>query len=124
MAKRLIPLFNRILVEKIVPPSKTNSGILLPEKTTKVFFLHFPFLHFHSSSAELMQDWVVLKNSNFESSGFCLSFSIGSWLVRILVFSPWILVFVLIGNARNLGFGYILKMILFLLVFQIFKLIL
>ncbi|KAK8928686.1 10 kDa chaperonin [Platanthera zijinensis] len=36
MAKRLIPSFNRILVEKIVPPSKTNAGILLPEKTTKL----------------------------------------------------------------------------------------
>jgi co-chaperonin GroES (HSP10) len=36
MAKRLIPTFNRILVEKIIPPSKTNSGILLPEKTSKV----------------------------------------------------------------------------------------
>ncbi|RWW74964.1 hypothetical protein BHE74_00017042, partial [Ensete ventricosum] len=36
MAKRLIPLFNRVLVEKIVPPSKTSAGILLPEKTTKV----------------------------------------------------------------------------------------
>ncbi|XP_072980405.1 10 kDa chaperonin, mitochondrial-like [Typha angustifolia] len=36
MAKRLIPLLNRVLVEKIVPPSKTNTGILLPEKTTKL----------------------------------------------------------------------------------------
>ncbi|XP_020213098.1 10 kDa chaperonin, mitochondrial [Cajanus cajan] len=36
MAKRLIPLFNRVLVEKIVPPSKTNAGILLPEKSTKL----------------------------------------------------------------------------------------
>ncbi|OAY57959.1 10 kDa chaperonin, mitochondrial [Manihot esculenta] len=36
MAKRLIPSLNRILVEKIVPPSKTNSGILLPEKTSKL----------------------------------------------------------------------------------------
>ncbi|XP_010922053.1 10 kDa chaperonin, mitochondrial isoform X2 [Elaeis guineensis] len=36
MAKRLIPCLNRVLVEKIVPPSKTNSGILLPEKTTKL----------------------------------------------------------------------------------------
>ncbi|TYI64963.1 hypothetical protein E1A91_D09G124500v1 [Gossypium mustelinum] len=36
MAKRLIPSFNRILVEKIIPPSKTNSGILLPEKTPKL----------------------------------------------------------------------------------------
>uniref|UniRef100_A0A2P2INR0 Protein groES n=1 Tax=Rhizophora mucronata TaxID=61149 RepID=A0A2P2INR0_RHIMU len=36
MAKRLVPLFNRILIEKIVPPSKTTSGILLPEKTPKL----------------------------------------------------------------------------------------
>lgn len=36
MAKRLIPTLNRILVEKIVPPTKTNTGILLPEKTAKV----------------------------------------------------------------------------------------
>ncbi|KAK4753717.1 hypothetical protein SAY87_001821 [Trapa incisa] len=36
MAKRLIPTLNRILIEKIVPPSKTNTGILLPEKTSKL----------------------------------------------------------------------------------------
>ncbi|XP_077236095.1 10 kDa chaperonin, mitochondrial-like [Tasmannia lanceolata] len=36
MAKRLIPALNRVLVEKIVPPSKTTAGILLPEKTTKL----------------------------------------------------------------------------------------
>ncbi|KAG4915829.1 Hydroxymethylglutaryl-CoA lyase, mitochondrial [Glycine soja] len=36
MAKRLIPLFNRVLVEKIVPPSKITTGILLPEKSTKL----------------------------------------------------------------------------------------
>ncbi|KAL2320639.1 hypothetical protein Fmac_029608 [Flemingia macrophylla] len=36
MAKRLIPLFNRVLVEKIVPPSRTNAGILLPEKSSKL----------------------------------------------------------------------------------------
>ncbi|KAK4404736.1 10 kDa chaperonin, mitochondrial-like [Sesamum indicum] len=36
MAKRLIPLFNRVLVEKITPPSKTTAGILLPEKTSKL----------------------------------------------------------------------------------------
>ena len=34
--KRLIPSLNRVLVEKIVPPSKTNAGILLPEKTSKL----------------------------------------------------------------------------------------
>ncbi|KAK6252297.1 hypothetical protein QUC31_014017 [Theobroma cacao] len=36
MAKRLIPTFNRVLVEKILPPSKTTAGILLPEKSTKL----------------------------------------------------------------------------------------
>ncbi|OAY25241.1 10 kDa chaperonin, mitochondrial [Manihot esculenta] len=36
MAKRLIPTFNRILVEKIVPPSQTTAGILLPESSTKL----------------------------------------------------------------------------------------
>ena len=51
MAKRLLPLLNRVLIEKIVPPTKTNSGILLPEKSTKVnlpslsppFLFPFPF---------------------------------------------------------------------------------
>ncbi|KAL4569441.1 hypothetical protein LXL04_025079 [Taraxacum kok-saghyz] len=36
MAKRLIPCLNRVLVEKIVPPSKTTGGILLPEKSSKL----------------------------------------------------------------------------------------
>ncbi|XP_043701761.1 10 kDa chaperonin, mitochondrial-like [Telopea speciosissima] len=36
MAKRLIPSLNRVLVEKIVPPTKTTAGILLPEKTNQL----------------------------------------------------------------------------------------
>ncbi|KAF8395731.1 hypothetical protein HHK36_019682 [Tetracentron sinense] len=36
MAKRLIPALNRVLVEKIIPPSKNHAGILLPEKTNKL----------------------------------------------------------------------------------------
>ena len=36
MAKRLIPTLNRVLVEKIIPPSKTSAGILLPEKSPQV----------------------------------------------------------------------------------------
>ncbi|KAL2927275.1 10 kDa chaperonin mitochondrial [Bienertia sinuspersici] len=36
MAKRLMPLLNRVLVEKIVPPAKTSSGILLPESSAKL----------------------------------------------------------------------------------------
>ncbi|CAA7398340.1 unnamed protein product [Spirodela intermedia] len=34
--RRLLPSLNRVLVEKVVPPTKTNAGILLPEKTTKL----------------------------------------------------------------------------------------
>ncbi|KAI4324014.1 hypothetical protein L6164_023582 [Bauhinia variegata] len=36
MVKRLIPSLNRILIEKIVPPSKTNVSILLLEKSSKL----------------------------------------------------------------------------------------
>ncbi|KAA0046322.1 hypothetical protein IC582_021970 [Cucumis melo] len=36
MAKRLIPSLNRVLIEKIVPPSKTSAGILLPESSSKL----------------------------------------------------------------------------------------
>ncbi|EPS64270.1 hypothetical protein M569_10512, partial [Genlisea aurea] len=36
MARRLVPALNRVLVEKIVPPSKTSAGILLPEKSSKL----------------------------------------------------------------------------------------
>ncbi|PON98145.1 GroES chaperonin family [Trema orientale] len=35
-SKRLIPTLNRVLVEKLVPPSKTTAGILLPESSTKL----------------------------------------------------------------------------------------
>ncbi|KAI3497140.1 hypothetical protein L1887_39533 [Cichorium endivia] len=37
MTKRLIPCLNILLVEKIVPPSKTTADILLPEKSSKMF---------------------------------------------------------------------------------------
>ncbi|XP_076905302.1 10 kDa chaperonin, mitochondrial-like [Bidens hawaiensis] len=36
MAKRLIPTLNRVLVKKIVAPSKTTAGILLPETSSKL----------------------------------------------------------------------------------------
>ncbi|PON78784.1 GroES chaperonin family [Parasponia andersonii] len=35
-SKRLIPTLNRVLVEKLIPPSKTTAGILLPESSTKL----------------------------------------------------------------------------------------
>ena len=34
MAKRLLPLFDRVLVEKMAPPTKTVGGILLPESAS------------------------------------------------------------------------------------------
>lgn len=36
MARRLIPTLNRVLIEKLIPPSKTTAGILLPEKSAKL----------------------------------------------------------------------------------------
>eukprot|EP00210_Caulerpa_lentillifera_P009634 g9190.t1 len=35
MARRLLPLLDRVLVEKIAAPAKTNTGILLPESAVK-----------------------------------------------------------------------------------------
>lgn len=35
-AKRLRPLLDRVLVEKVVPPTVSAGGILLPETTTKL----------------------------------------------------------------------------------------
>ena len=34
MAKRLLPLLDRVLVEKIIPPTRTAGGILLPESSS------------------------------------------------------------------------------------------
>lgn len=34
-AKKLIPLLDRVLVEKFVPPSKSVGGVLLPESATQ-----------------------------------------------------------------------------------------
>ena len=36
MAKRLIPLLDRILVQKLEAPTKSFGGILLPENASKV----------------------------------------------------------------------------------------
>ena len=36
MAKRLIPLLDRILVEKLSPPAKSIGGVLLPDAAGKV----------------------------------------------------------------------------------------
>lgn len=36
MANKFIPLFNRVLIEKVVAPTKTAGGILLPESTSKL----------------------------------------------------------------------------------------
>lgn len=34
-AKKLIPLLDRVLVEKFIPPSKSVGGVLLPESATQ-----------------------------------------------------------------------------------------
>lgn len=36
MAKRLVPLLDRILVEKLTPPAKSVGGVLLPDSAGKV----------------------------------------------------------------------------------------
>lgn len=35
-ARRLMPLLDRVLVEKVVPPTRSAGGILLPESTNTV----------------------------------------------------------------------------------------
>jgi hypothetical protein len=45
--KRLLPSFNRVLVEKIVLPKKSAGGILLPETSKQVPAApsHFPLFY-------------------------------------------------------------------------------
>ncbi len=42
MAKRLIPLLDRVLVEKIVAPTKSVGGIILPESAVSKVRLRSP----------------------------------------------------------------------------------
>ncbi|GAQ85350.1 chaperonin 10 Kd subunit [Klebsormidium nitens] len=35
-AKKLVPLLNRVLVEKVTAPAKSIGGVLLPESATKI----------------------------------------------------------------------------------------
>lgn len=35
MARRLLPLLDRVLIEKVAAPAKTKTGILLPESAVK-----------------------------------------------------------------------------------------
>jgi co-chaperonin GroES (HSP10) len=42
MAKRLIPLLDRVLVEKIVAPTKSVGGIILPESAVSKVRLQEP----------------------------------------------------------------------------------
>ena len=39
MAKRLLPLLDRVLVEKVTPPAKSIGGVLLPDAAGKVLLL-------------------------------------------------------------------------------------
>lgn len=80
MAKRLIPSFNRVLVEKIVPPTKTNSGVLLPESTTKVksFSLSLSF----SLLFLLMLRKLLEKR-------YCIDFEFFIFLLFVVFFLAW-----------------------------------
>lgn len=60
MAKRLIPSLNRVLVEKIVPPSKTNAGILLPEKSSKASIVLQLFLNLIMRMRVCLNFWIFV----------------------------------------------------------------
>jgi co-chaperonin GroES (HSP10) len=45
-AKKLIPLLNRVLVQKIVAPAKSGGGVLLPESASASKVSPFSFLYF------------------------------------------------------------------------------
>ncbi|CAK9148978.1 unnamed protein product [Ilex paraguariensis] len=75
MARRLIPSLNRVLVEKIIPPSKTNAGILLPEKTTKfvvmvlVSFHNFELCFSYFTSSLMLSDEIMLNSGKVVAVG-------------------------------------------------------
>lgn len=53
MSKRLIPLLDRVLIEKIIAPTKSVGGILLPESAVSKVCTHHlnlapPFLSAHT----------------------------------------------------------------------------
>ncbi len=94
MAKRLIPSLNRVLVEKILPPTKTNTGILLPEKASKVFFT------FYTMCVNLCLCVCVFVGSNLTVLigliGVC-SWTQGKWLqwdledgIELGIWYPWL----------------------------------
>lgn len=79
MAKRLIPTFNRILVEKIVPPSKTSAGILLPEKSSQVYSLTvFAFVWFCCFISQLLDQPLCCVVSKQLNSGKVIAVGPGS----------------------------------------------
>ncbi len=62
-ARRLKPLLDRVLVEKIVAPTRTAAGILLPETTTKVrlvcgFFYQSCYWVLEPSPVPTIKVWV------------------------------------------------------------------
>ena len=50
MAKRLIPLLDRVLVQKIAAPEKSIGGLLLPENASKARLRDISFLMQQKSS--------------------------------------------------------------------------
>lgn len=97
MAKRLIPSFNRVLIEKIVPPTKTNSGILLPESTSKVksFSLFLFFSCWGNCWKRDYQLWIFYFSLIY-GVFFSLELKLGSCLFLLAYFHLAILLFFLI----------------------------
>mgnify|MGYP001818744259 CR=1 FL=1 len=44
-AKKLIPLLDRVLVQRIVPPTKSMGGVLLPDSAAQKVFSHILLLY-------------------------------------------------------------------------------
>ena len=71
MAKRLIPLLDRVLVEKLKPVNKSIGGVLLPDTAThkvRLFGMESAPIVIHSSSRLIptcMCDINILRSSGF-----------------------------------------------------------
>ncbi|CAL5356093.1 unnamed protein product [Camellia sinensis] len=89
MAKHLIPIFNKVMVEKIVPPSKTAIGILPTEKSSKIhastFFSSFSSLNSSLNSRSSLAFLYSLK-VNMGPVALCIValviISITRWVYR------------------------------------------
>ena len=101
-AKRLIPLLDRVLVEKIVPPTRSAGGILLPETTAKVslrvlnfcYILSFRFLFVSPASVIEVCELLLILATNFTNCslpwilGLCKNEKMTTLILPLLLRSP------------------------------------